>query len=86
MIEIHSNIEQQPWCLYSIITPAYFIFFVLSAQFILMNLVIAVLMKELEEANEEAAEEEKEELEKSQLQRMLSRTKSITSIDAVIRI
>ncbi len=51
-----------------------------------MNLVIAVLMKELEEANEEAAEEEKEELEKSQLQRMLSRTKSITSIDAVIRI
>lgn len=32
-------------------------FFVLAAQFILMNLVIAVLMKELEEANQEAEDD-----------------------------
>ena len=71
-IEINSEIEPQSWCLYSFITPVYFIFFVLSAQFILMNLVIAVLMKELEEANQEAEEDKKEaaleEIEKHRLE------------------
>lgn len=52
-----------------------------------MNLVIAVLMKELEEANEEAAEEEQEELEKAmQRQTIADANKSLASIDAIIRI
>jgi voltage-dependent calcium channel T type alpha-1G len=46
--DIMSLEEEQQWCLNSVITPVYFIFFVLVAQFVLMNVVIAVLMKQLE--------------------------------------
>lgn len=39
------------------VSPIYFVSFVLTAQFVLVNVVIAVLMKHLEESNKEAKEE-----------------------------
>ncbi|XP_042340626.1 voltage-dependent T-type calcium channel subunit alpha-1I-like [Plectropomus leopardus] len=44
-----------------LISPIYFVTFVLTAQFVLVNVVVAVLMKHLEESNKEAALEEMEE-------------------------
>ncbi|XP_067353747.1 voltage-dependent T-type calcium channel subunit alpha-1H-like isoform X2 [Channa argus] len=43
------------------ISPVYFVTFVLTAQFVLVNVVVAVLMKHLEESNKEAQLEEMEE-------------------------
>lgn len=40
-----------------LISPIYFVTFVLTAQFVLVNVVVAVLMKHLEESNKEAKEE-----------------------------
>jgi len=57
LIEINSITHSQSWCLNSLITPVYFIFFVLIGQFVLMNVVIAVLMKQLEDANNKDSEE-----------------------------
>ncbi|XP_061882583.1 voltage-dependent T-type calcium channel subunit alpha-1H-like isoform X2 [Entelurus aequoreus] len=44
-----------------LISPVYFVTFVLTAQFVLVNVVVAVLMKHLEDSNKEAALEEMEE-------------------------
>ncbi|XP_061626565.1 voltage-dependent T-type calcium channel subunit alpha-1H-like isoform X2 [Phyllopteryx taeniolatus] len=44
-----------------LISPVYFVTFVLTAQFVLVNVVVAVLMKHLEESNKEAQLEEMEE-------------------------
>ncbi|OCT62923.1 voltage-dependent T-type calcium channel subunit alpha-1G isoform X2 [Xenopus laevis] len=44
-------------CYNTVISPMYFVSFVLTAQFVLVNVVIAVLMKHLEESNKEAKEE-----------------------------
>uniref|UniRef100_A0A3Q3Q260 Ion transport domain-containing protein n=1 Tax=Monopterus albus TaxID=43700 RepID=A0A3Q3Q260_MONAL len=44
-----------------LISPVYFVTFVLTAQFVLVNVVVAVLMKHLEESNKEAQLEELEE-------------------------
>ncbi|XP_023273227.1 voltage-dependent T-type calcium channel subunit alpha-1H-like [Seriola lalandi dorsalis] len=44
-----------------LISPIYFVTFVLTAQFVLVNVVVAVLMKHLEESNKEAQLEEMEE-------------------------
>ncbi|XP_017160021.1 voltage-dependent T-type calcium channel subunit alpha-1H-like isoform X3 [Poecilia reticulata] len=44
-----------------LISPVYFVTFVLTAQFVLVNVVVAVLMKHLEESNKEAQMEEMEE-------------------------
>ena len=38
-------------------SPLYFVSFVLTAQFVLINVVVAVLMKHLEESNKEARED-----------------------------
>ncbi|KAM6971870.1 voltage-dependent T-type calcium channel subunit alpha-1H-like [Aplochiton taeniatus] len=46
-----------------LVSPLYFVTFVLTAQFVLVNVVVAVLMKHLEESNKEARQEEKDELE-----------------------
>lgn len=43
------------------ISPVYFVTFVLTAQFVLVNVVVAVLMKHLEDSNKEALLEEIEE-------------------------
>ncbi|XP_077461225.1 voltage-dependent T-type calcium channel subunit alpha-1H-like isoform X2 [Stigmatopora argus] len=44
-----------------LISPVYFVTFVLTAQFVLVNVVVAVLMKHLEESNKEALLDELEE-------------------------
>uniref|UniRef100_A0A8C9VFI7 Voltage-dependent T-type calcium channel subunit alpha n=1 Tax=Scleropages formosus TaxID=113540 RepID=A0A8C9VFI7_SCLFO len=44
-------------CYNTVVSPFYFVSFVLTAQFVLVNVVIAVLMKHLEESNKEAKEE-----------------------------
>ncbi|CAK6974288.1 voltage-dependent T-type calcium channel subunit alpha-1G [Scomber scombrus] len=44
-------------CYNTVVSPLYFVSFVLTAQFVLVNVVIAVLMKHLEESNKEAKEE-----------------------------
>ncbi|XP_029288881.1 voltage-dependent T-type calcium channel subunit alpha-1I-like [Cottoperca gobio] len=44
-----------------LISPVYFVTFVLTAQFVLVNVVVAVLMKHLEESNKEALLDEMEE-------------------------
>ncbi|XP_028977863.2 voltage-dependent T-type calcium channel subunit alpha-1H isoform X2 [Esox lucius] len=44
-----------------LVSPLYFVTFVLTAQFVLVNVVVAVLMKHLEESNKEAQEEAEEE-------------------------
>ncbi|XP_038136004.1 voltage-dependent T-type calcium channel subunit alpha-1G isoform X4 [Cyprinodon tularosa] len=44
-------------CYFKVVSPIYFVSFVLTAQFVLVNVVIAVLMKHLEESNKEAKEE-----------------------------
>lgn len=40
-------------CSNSLLSPLYFVFFILAAQFVMLNLVVAVLMKELDKAREE---------------------------------
>ncbi|XP_078794178.1 voltage-dependent T-type calcium channel subunit alpha-1G isoform X6 [Oryzias latipes] len=47
-------------CYNTVVSPIYFVSFVLTAQFVLVNVVIAVLMKHLEESNKEVKEEELE--------------------------
>nr|XP_009921122.1 PREDICTED: voltage-dependent T-type calcium channel subunit alpha-1G-like [Haliaeetus albicilla] len=49
--------DQETTCYNTVISPIYFVSFVLTAQFVLVNVVIAVLMKHLEESNKEAKEE-----------------------------
>uniref|UniRef100_A0A3B3W328 Voltage-dependent T-type calcium channel subunit alpha-1H n=1 Tax=Poecilia latipinna TaxID=48699 RepID=A0A3B3W328_9TELE len=49
--EIHC-LSYLPW-----VSPIYFVTFVLMAQFVLVNVVVAVLMKHLEESNKEAKED-----------------------------
>uniref|UniRef100_UPI001EAEA151 voltage-dependent T-type calcium channel subunit alpha-1I-like n=1 Tax=Oncorhynchus gorbuscha TaxID=8017 RepID=UPI001EAEA151 len=39
------------------ISPMYFVSFVLTAQFVLINVVVAVLMKHLDDSNKEAQED-----------------------------
>ncbi|XP_055032530.2 voltage-dependent T-type calcium channel subunit alpha-1G isoform X4 [Misgurnus anguillicaudatus] len=49
--------EDKGICYNTVVSPIYFVSFVLTAQFVLVNVVIAVLMKHLEESNKEAKEE-----------------------------
>ena len=49
--------DHESTCYNTVISPIYFVSFVLTAQFVLVNVVIAVLMKHLEESNKEAKEE-----------------------------
>ncbi|KAM9296764.1 voltage-dependent T-type calcium channel subunit alpha-1G [Gastrophryne carolinensis] len=49
--------NEESTCYNTVISPIYFVSFVLTAQFVLVNVVIAVLMKHLEESNKEAKEE-----------------------------
>ena len=46
-------------CLSSLqfVSPLYFVSFVLTAQFVLINVVVAVLMKHLDDSNKEAQED-----------------------------
>ncbi|KAJ8283882.1 hypothetical protein COCON_G00027320 [Conger conger] len=49
--------QEEGLCYNTVVSPLYFVSFVLTAQFVLVNVVIAVLMKHLEESNKEAKEE-----------------------------
>ncbi|KAM3860115.1 voltage-dependent T-type calcium channel subunit alpha-1G [Diretmus argenteus] len=49
--------QETSTCYNTVVSPLYFVSFVLTAQFVLVNVVIAVLMKHLEESNKEAKEE-----------------------------
>jgi len=53
-------------CLASVIAPIYFVVFVLMAQFVLVNVVVAVLMKHLDDSNKMMADDAEldEEIEK----------------------
>lgn len=66
-------------CYNTYVSPIYFVSFVLTAQFVLVNVVIAVLMKHLEESNKEAKEEAEMEAElelesRAQVEDMASRS------------
>uniref|UniRef100_A0A8K9WZ70 Voltage-dependent T-type calcium channel subunit alpha n=1 Tax=Oncorhynchus mykiss TaxID=8022 RepID=A0A8K9WZ70_ONCMY len=50
-----------------LVSPVYFVTFVLTAQFVLVNVVVAVLMKHLEESNKEAQEEAEEEAKEEEM-------------------
>ncbi|KAM8824551.1 voltage-dependent T-type calcium channel subunit alpha-1H [Synchiropus picturatus] len=70
-----------PW-----VSPLYFVTFVLMAQFVLVNVVVAVLMKHLEESNKEAKEDAEMDAEIAmeialERQRKLSTTSSNSSGD-----
>ena len=60
-VEINALSVDEGYCLNSLLAPVFFISFVLIAQFVLMNVVIAVLMKQLEEANKEIEDDRTEE-------------------------
>uniref|UniRef100_A0A3B4DQD5 Ion transport domain-containing protein n=1 Tax=Pygocentrus nattereri TaxID=42514 RepID=A0A3B4DQD5_PYGNA len=65
-----------------LVSPLYFVTFVLVAQFVLVNVVVAVLMKHLEESNKEASEEAEMEAElQEELQAV--RQQSMASVGAV---
>lgn len=57
-------------CVSSIIAPIFFVIFVLMAQFVLVNVVVAVLMKHLEESHKQIEDDEldMEELEREMMQ------------------
>uniref|UniRef100_A0A4W5NXD5 Calcium channel, voltage-dependent, T type, alpha 1G subunit n=1 Tax=Hucho hucho TaxID=62062 RepID=A0A4W5NXD5_9TELE len=59
--------ENAGTCYNTVVSPIYFVSFVLTAQFVLVNVVIAVLMKHLEESNKEAKEEAELEIEAESL-------------------
>ncbi|KAG1968483.1 voltage-dependent T-type calcium channel subunit alpha-1H isoform X2 [Pimephales promelas] len=48
---------EDDYCYLPLVSPIYFVTFVLMAQFVLVNVVVAVLMKHLEESNKEAKED-----------------------------
>nr|QBP05236.1 voltage-dependent T-type calcium 3b [Petromyzon marinus] len=56
-----SSLDRQCISYLPVISPIYFVTFVLTAQFVLVNVVVAVLMKHLEDSAEDAHEEEEEE-------------------------
>uniref|UniRef100_A0A4W3H790 Voltage-dependent T-type calcium channel subunit alpha n=1 Tax=Callorhinchus milii TaxID=7868 RepID=A0A4W3H790_CALMI len=70
--------NQEGTCYNTVVSPIYFVSFVLTAQFVLVNVVIAVLMKHLEESNKEAKEEA--ELEAELEFEMFSRLLSVDSV------
>lgn len=72
-------------CYNTVVSPIYFVSFVLTAQFVLVNVVIAVLMKHLEESNKEAKEEAELEAEmelenRAQMEDMASRSPQLNPL------
>ncbi|XP_067298242.1 voltage-dependent T-type calcium channel subunit alpha-1H [Pseudorasbora parva] len=66
-----------------LLSPLYFVTFVLMAQFVLVNVVVAVLMKHLEESNKDAREEAEMEAELRE-ELKASRRQSTVSMGGVI--
>ncbi|XP_066293286.1 voltage-dependent T-type calcium channel subunit alpha-1G-like isoform X2 [Branchiostoma lanceolatum] len=53
-------------CVSAILAPIYFVSFVLMAQFVLVNVVVAVLMKNMEDSNRSMADDDEEDEEPSE--------------------
>ncbi|KAI2642416.1 Voltage-dependent T-type calcium channel subunit alpha-1I [Labeo rohita] len=66
-----------------LLSPLYFVTFVLMAQFVLVNVVVAVLMKHLEESNKDAREEAEMEAELKQ-ELNASRRQSTASVGGAV--
>lgn len=64
-------------CVSQIIAPLYFVVFVLLAQFVLVNVVVAVLMKHLEESHQEMEIDEEYELDKQLAEELDARKKAL---------
>uniref|UniRef100_A0A8C7IJ41 Voltage-dependent T-type calcium channel subunit alpha n=1 Tax=Oncorhynchus kisutch TaxID=8019 RepID=A0A8C7IJ41_ONCKI len=65
-----------------LVSPVYFVTFVLTAQFVLVNVVVAVLMKHLEESNKEAQEEAEEEAKEEEARQEEARQQEARQEDA----
>ncbi|KAL2100766.1 hypothetical protein ACEWY4_002527 [Coilia grayii] len=71
--------EEQCLSYLHVVSPIYFVTFVLMAQFVLVNVVVAVLMKHLEESNKEAKEEARMDAEIEQEMEMERRLSHIST-------
>uniref|UniRef100_A0A8C7IE75 Voltage-dependent T-type calcium channel subunit alpha n=1 Tax=Oncorhynchus kisutch TaxID=8019 RepID=A0A8C7IE75_ONCKI len=69
-----------------LVSPVYFVTFVLTAQFVLVNVVVAVLMKHLEESNKEAQEEAEEEAKEEEARQEEARQQEARQEDAPSRL
>lgn len=63
-----------------LVSPLYFVTFVLMAQFVLVNVVVAVLMKHLEESSKEAKEDAEMDAEIEMEMEMARRLSNVTAI------
>lgn len=64
-------------CVSQIIAPLYFVVFVLLAQFVLVNVVVAVLMKHLEESHHEMEIDEEYELDKQLAEELAAKKRAL---------
>jgi len=64
-------------CVSQLIAPLYFVVFVLLAQFVLVNVVVAVLMKHLEESHHEMEIDEEYELDKQLAEELEAKRKAL---------
>lgn len=64
-------------CVSQIIAPLYFVVFVLLAQFVLVNVVVAVLMKHLEESHHEMEIDEEYELDKQLAEELAAKRRAL---------
>lgn len=64
-------------CVSQLIAPLYFVVFVLLAQFVLVNVVVAVLMKHLEESHHEMEIDEEYELDKQLAEELEAKKKAL---------
>uniref|UniRef100_A0AAZ3Q1F1 Voltage-dependent T-type calcium channel subunit alpha n=1 Tax=Oncorhynchus tshawytscha TaxID=74940 RepID=A0AAZ3Q1F1_ONCTS len=67
-----------------LVSPVYFVTFVLTAQFVLVNVVVAVLMKHLEESNKEAQEEAEEEAKEEEARQEEARQQEARQEEALL--
>ncbi|XP_050959368.1 voltage-dependent T-type calcium channel subunit alpha-1H isoform X2 [Labeo rohita] len=65
-----------------LVSPIYFVTFVLMAQFVLVNVVVAVLMKHLEESNKEAKEDAEMDAEIEMEMEMARRLSNVSAVSS----
>ncbi|CAM4353119.1 unnamed protein product [Leuciscus chuanchicus] len=70
---------KEEYCYLPLVSPIYFVTFVLMAQFVLVNVVVAVLMKHLEESNKEAKEDAEMDAEIEMEMKMARRLSNISA-------
>ena len=47
-IDVYQLTEKQPACIYTTLTPLFFVCFTLTGQFIMMNVIVAIVTSQLE--------------------------------------